>query len=220
MNRNELDHRREGRTNVPEVVFASGKDDEALLGAVRGLVDSNGRVLVTKLDKGQLSTLRANFSDKLSKADGTAGVAVIGGLPEKYIGKVAVLAAGSSDYFVSEEAALSCEFFGLEVFRFYDCGVAGVHRLDGPLKEIEEKDVDAIVVVAGMEGALPSLVAGLVKPPVIAVPTSVGYGTGMDGLPALLAMLNSCAPGIAVMNIDNGFGAAALALKMIRWMRR
>lgn len=119
--------------------------------------------------------------------------------------------------FLSQECSLSLEFFGFKVNRYYDCGVAGLHRVIKPMKEINRTRMDAVIVIAGMEGTLPSIVAGLIKQPVIAVPTSIGYGTGLGGLSALLTMLNSCSPGISVVNIDNGFGAAAVACKMVRW---
>jgi hypothetical protein len=136
------------------------------------------------------------------------------------VGKVAILTAGTSDIKVAEEAAMTAEFLGLEVKKFYDVGVAGLHRLIRPLKEIINSDVDSIIVVAGMEGALPSVVAGLVDLPVIAVPTSVGYGVSMEGLTTLFSMLQSCSSGVAVVNIDNGFGAAVFASMISRIRNR
>ncbi|UCF08078.1 MAG: nickel pincer cofactor biosynthesis protein LarB [Thermoplasmata archaeon] len=212
---------RQCRTNIPEVVFARFKDDRSLVNATSDLLSANGRVLVTKCSDAQISLLKRKFKGKVAKSDDISGTMVISEVKKEgeTIGSVAVLSAGTSDYFVAEEASLSAEFFGLEAVRHYDCGVAGIHRLKGALDAIEKKEVDVVIVVAGMEGALPSIVSGLVKQPVVAVPTSVGYGASLDGIAALLAMLNSCSPGVVVVNIDNGFGAAASAYKTIRWMR-
>jgi pyridinium-3,5-biscarboxylic acid mononucleotide synthase len=209
---------RKWRAGIPEVVFAKSKDSGSLTRAVENLLKSNGKVLVTKCSDEQILLLEEKFKGKI-KSDNSAGICVIGKANASRIeGSVAVVSAGSSDYFAAEEAALSAEFLGLEVFRHYDCGVAGIHRMDDALEKIRKADV--VIVVAGMEGALPSVIGGLVRQPVIAVPTSVGYGTGMGGLSALMSMLNSCSPGIAVVNIDNGFGAAALAYKMISWLKK
>lgn len=212
---------RECRTNIPEVVFARFKDDKGLVDAVRSLLDANGKVLVTKCSKEQIKLLKKKFGTKIKKADEISGTMTIFKKKKrvKILGSVTIVTAGTSDYFVAEEASLSAEFFGLRVYRQYDCGVAGIHRLKGALKTIDERKVDVVIVVAGMEGALPSIVSGLVKQPVIAVPTSVGYGASLDGITALLAMLNSCSPGVVVVNIDNGFGAAANAYKTIKWMK-
>jgi NCAIR mutase (PurE)-related protein len=212
---------RECRTNVPEVVFAKFKDDKSLVSAIVELLQANGRVLVTKCTTMQIKLLKNRFKNKVEKADEISGTVIVSNKKTKpsAIGTIAVLSAGSSDMFVAEEASLAAEFFGLKVFRHYDCGVAGIHRLKGALETIEIEAVDIVIVVAGMEGALPSIVSGIVKQPVIAVPTSVGYGASLEGLTALLAMLNSCSPGISVVNIDNGFGAAASAYKIIKWLK-
>jgi len=212
---------RECRTNIPEVVLARFKDDKSLISAVEELLEANSRVLVTKCSKEQIKLLNNKFKNKVEKSHEISGTVVVSQKKSKVktIGSIAVLSAGTSDLFVAEEASLSAEYFGLKVFRHYDCGVAGIHRLKGALKIIEKEEVDVVVVVAGMEGALPSIVSGLVRQPLIAVPTSVGYGASLDGLTALLAMLNSCSPGISVVNIDNGFGAAASAYKIIKWLK-
>lgn len=212
---------RECRTNIPEVVFARFKDDKGLVDSVRSLLNANGKVLVTKCSKEQIKMLKKKFGDKVEKEDEISGTMTIFKKKTRgrIIGSVAIVSAGTSDYFVAEEASISAEFFGLKVYRHYDCGIAGIHRIGGALKTIEEKKVDVVIVVAGMEGALPSIISGLVKQPVIAVPTSVGYGASLDGITALLAMLNSCSPGVVVVNIDNGFGAAANAYKTIKWMK-
>jgi NCAIR mutase (PurE)-related protein len=215
-----IDILRECRTNLPEVVFARFKDDKGLLDSVGTILKANGTVLVTKCTKEQVKLLRKKFESKVGNYDKIAGTMIISLKKKKpkIIGSVAVISAGTSDYFVAEEASISAEFFGLRVYRHYDCGVAGIHRIEGALKTISEKRVDVVLVVAGMEGALPSIVSGLVKQPLIAVPTSVGYGASFDGIAAMLAMLNSCSPGVVCVNIDNGFGAAASAYKTIKWM--
>ena len=138
--------------------------------------------------------------------------------PDPLPGRVAVLCAGTSDVPVAEEAAVTAEFYGAAVDRFYDVGVAGLHRLLDKTAAVREADV--VIVAAGMEGALPSVVGGLVEAPVIAVPTSIGYGASFQGLAALLAMLNTCASGVAVVNIDNGFGAGYMASVILRGMAR
>lgn len=209
---------RKERAGIPEVVFARFKDDASLLSAVKNLLKENGKVLVTKCSAEQTVLLEEKFRGKI-KSDKTAGICAVGKADTDHdAGTAAVVSAGSSDYFIAEEAALSAEFLGLKVVRNYDCGVAGIHRTERAMDMIKKADV--VIVVAGMEGALPSVIGGLVKQPVIAVPTSVGYGTGINGLSALMSMLNSCSPGIAVVNIDNGFGAAALAYKMINWLKK
>ncbi len=213
---------RQCRTNIPEVVFARFKDDKGLMNAVSDLLKANERVLVTKCTKEQVKLLKGKFKGKVERADEISGTMILSNKKsrEDIVGSVAVMSAGTSDHFVAEEASLSAEFFGLKVYRHYDCGVAGIHRVDEALKTIEKKKVDVVIVVAGMEGALPSIVSGLVKQPIIAVPTSVGYGASLNGITALLAMLNSCSPGVVVVNIDNGFGAAANAFKTIKWLKK
>jgi NCAIR mutase (PurE)-related protein len=215
-----VDILRECRTNIPEVVFARFKDDAGLLDTVSSLLKANGKVLVTKCTKEQFELLSDEFGSKVHKADDISGTMTLYTKKRKIknIGSVAVVSAGTSDYFVAEEASISAEFFGLRVYRHYDCGVAGIHRIEDALKTIREKNVDVVIVVAGMEGALPSIVSGLIKQPLIAVPTSVGYGASFNGIAAMLAMLNSCSPGVVIVNIDNGFGAAAAAYKTIKWM--
>ena len=210
------------RTNIPEVVFARFKDDSSLIKAVEDLLNGEGRVLVTKALVKQQELLKENYTDRVRVCDSVSGTMVISdepmAKPDKPEGTIAILAAGTSDYFVAEEAALSGEFLKLNVIRHYDCGVAGIHRVKEACTVIEDNPVDCVIVVAGMEGALPSVIAGAIKQPVIAVPTSVGYGASFEGLAALLSMLNVCSPGISVVNIDNGFGAAAYAYKTIKWL--
>ena len=205
-----LDHGRGARTGVPEVIYAAGKTAEQNLALVRALYLRAGFALATRVPADQRETLTAALPDAVF--DPVSGALRCGALPRTGM-RVAVVCAGTSDLPVAEEAAFTLDAFGHDTLRAHDIGVAGIHRLFDQLDAIAA--CRAVIVVAGMEGALPSVVAGLVKLPVIAVPTSVGYGAAFDGLAALLGMLNACAPGIGVVNIDNGFGAAALAHKMI-----
>lgn len=205
-----LDHERRDRTGVPEVVFAAGKTLEQNVALVRGLYERAGFALATRVPAEQrlplVEALPGSVLEPLSGALRLGRLARTGQ-------RVAVVCAGTSDLPVAEEAAFALEAFGHDPVRATDVGVAGIHRLFDSLDDL--RACRAVIVVAGMEGALPSVVAGLVRAPVIAVPTSVGYGAAFEGLAALLGMLNACAPGIGVVNIDNGFGAAALAHKMI-----
>jgi NCAIR mutase (PurE)-related protein len=205
-----IDGERRERTGVPEVIFAAGKTLEQNLALVAALHARTGFALATRVPPDQQAALAAAYPDAV--LDPLAGALRRGTLPRTGE-RIAVVCAGTSDLPVAQEAAFVLDAFGDEVVRATDVGVAGVHRLFEVLDEL--RACRAIVVVAGMEGALPSIVAGLVKAPVIAVPTSVGYGAAFEGIAALLAMLTACAPGIGVVNIDNGFGAAALAHKIV-----
>ena len=205
-----IDAERRARTGVPEVIFAAGKTLEQNLALVAALHARTGFALATRVPPDQQAALAAAYPDAVLEP--LAGALRRGTLPRTGQ-RVAVVCAGTSDLPVAQEAAFTLDAFGDDVVRATDVGVAGVHRLFEVLDEL--RVCRAIVVVAGMEGALPSVVAGLVQAPVIAVPTSVGYGAAFDGLAALLAMLTACAPGIGVVNIDNGFGAAALAHKIV-----
>jgi NCAIR mutase (PurE)-related protein len=208
-----LDDHRGIRTGDPEVVYGAGKSPDqvvALLGALQER--SAGRpALATRLTAEAIDAVTKAFPDAL--LDTTARCAALGHLPTP-AGDVAVVSAGTSDEPVAAEAAFVTRAFGAGVRRICDVGVAGIHRL------LAERDAlasaDCLIVVAGMEGALPSVVGGLVGTPAVAVPTSVGYGASFNGLAALLAMLNSCAPGVAVVNIDNGFGAGVFASRVAR----
>lgn len=205
-----LDHERRARTNVPEVVFAEHKSVAQTLEIVAELHARHGCALATRVEPACGARLLERFP--AGRYAERARSFAVGALPPSS-SSVAVVCAGTSDLPVADEAAFALEFFGHEVVRQTDVGVAGLHRL---LADIDALDrCEAVIVVAGMEGALPSVVAGLIRPPVIAVPTSVGYGANFGGIAALLAMLNACAPGIGVTNIDNGFGAAALAHKIV-----
>ena len=198
------------RTGDPEVVYGSGKTCAQVLEIVATLRAAGDRaVLVTRAAEETIHALRERHAQVL--VDGTA--VAVGALPEPR-GCVAVLAAGTSDGPVAAEAALTARVFGAGVERVDDVGVAGLHRLLAARPALDR--ADCVVVVAGMEGALPSVVGGLVGTPMVAVPTSVGYGASFGGIAALLAMLNACAPGIAVVNIDNGFGAGVFAARVAR----
>lgn len=201
-----VDHQRLVRTNHSEVVYCEGKTPEQVREIFLAMVESYPRVLGTRADREHFQAL-----------DGVQGVEydpvsrllTCAREQQRQNGLVAVVSAGTSDLPVAEEAASTAEFLGSRVFRHYDCGVAGIHRLLSALDDISS--AKAIVAVAGMEGALATVVSGMVSPPVIAVPTSIGYGASFDGLAALLSMMNCCAPGVSVVNIDNGFGAGYLA---------
>ncbi len=202
-----LDLHRELRSGLPEAVYGAGKSVAQLRAIVAKLLEAHGRVLVTRLSRDGAEELLAGLPE--ARYHERARVLTAGSPHARVVGTVAVLAAGTSDLPVSEEAAVCAEWFGHPVTRSSDVGVAGAHRLLGNLTEIRAARV--VIAVAGMDGALPTLVAGMVAAPVVAVPTSVGYGASFAGLAALLTMLNACAPGVAVVNIDNGYGAAVLA---------
>ncbi len=204
------DHARHARTNVPEVIYAASKTREQIERIARELYAVAEFALATRVEREDGEALAALLPD--ARYFATAKVLRCGALPRTGH-RIGVACAGTSDLAVAEEAARTLDAFGHDVVERYDVGVAGIHRT------LDSRDaLDAcrvLVVVAGMEGALPSVIAGLVRPPVVAVPTSVGYGASFGGLAALLAMLNSCAPGISVVNIDNGFGAACVAHKIV-----
>ena len=208
-----VDTHRQLRTGLPEVVYAPGKSTEQIRGIVRALMaEPGGPIIVTRASREVYDAVRVVAKAAIYNELGRTIVARAEiGAP---IGSVGVVTAGTSDLPVAEEAASTLEAATVKVDRISDVGVAGLHRLLSVSERL--RDADALIVAAGMEGALPSLVGGMVSCPVIAVPTSVGYGSSFGGLAALLAMLNSCAPGIAVVNIDNGFGAAALAVRLLR----
>ncbi len=202
-----VDHHRHIRQGIPEVIFAKGKNIEEVIEIARSLYRKGKKLLVTKASK----EIYEKLGIKKAVFYPMSGVISAGGSTKKQ-GHILILSAGTSDISVAEEASITASFLGSRVESIYDVGVAGIHRLKEARKPIELSRV--IVVVAGMEGALPSVVGGLTDKPIIAVPTSVGYGTSFGGLTALFAMLNSCVPGIAVMNVDNGFGAGCLAHKI------
>jgi hypothetical protein len=200
-----LDLGREVRKGTPEVVYARTKTPEAVEKIVRASVK---RMLVSGADKKHFKAVK-NI-DKVECFE-DCGCIVVGGFPEERYGPVAVITAGTSDVPVAKEATLMIRMMGCPCIEFFDIGVSGIHRLIEPMKEIIDKNVAAVVAVAGMEGALPTLISSLSSVPVIGVPTSTGYGFGGDGLAALMGMLQSCLPGLSVVNIDNGIGAGAVA---------
>jgi NCAIR mutase (PurE)-related protein len=203
-----VDHHREVRKGIPEVIFGLGKTDGEILKIATEIVKRKGNLLITRVEQATFRKIR-----KMMPKAGYNRRARAIFLKQKPVepgkGKIVILTAGTSDVPVAEEAYVTCGILGNEAERIYDVGVAGLHRLLGEYDRIRAARV--VIAVAGMEGALPSVVAGLVSVPVIAVPTSVGYGASFKGLAALLAMLNSCPGGTAVVNIDNGFGAGYLA---------
>lgn len=199
-----VDHHRHLRQGIPEVVFAAGKTVEQVAAIAGAMYRKSGRLLVTRATK----EIHERLEIEGARFHPDSGMISVGGVKRKQ-GMVLVLTAGTSDIPVAEEAAVTASFLGSEAKTVYDVGVAGLHRLMDHLEDLRGARV--LVVVAGMEGALPSVVGGLTERPIVAVPTSTGYGTSLGGLTALFAMLNSCVPGIAVMNVDNGFGAGCLA---------
>lgn len=213
-----VDHHRHLRMGTPEVVFGEGKTAEQIVLIASRILEHHGRVLVTRVDGSKAAEVNVLFPqlnyDKTSRILSCATTAA----PMIDISPVALVAAGTSDLPVAEEAAQTLEFEGVRCHRVYDVGVAGLHRLVHSLPSLT--DAPVIVVVAGMEGALPSVIGGLVSQPIIAVPTSIGYGAALSGFTALFSMLTSCASGVSVVNIDNGFGAAMAVLRLVRQLKR
>jgi NCAIR mutase (PurE)-related protein len=208
-----VDTDRHQRCGFPEVVFGAGKTPEEVVGIAAVLVEAHGLFLATRVTTAHYEALLAVFPE--ARWHERARCLSIERIPlPKRGGTVGVICAGTSDLPVAEEAVVTLEFFGNRVLRVNDVGVAGIHRLLAVRDRLEECSV--LVVVAGMEGALPSAVAGLTSKPIVAVPTSVGYGASFGGLAALLGMLNSCGSGVTVVNIDNGFGAAYAAAQINR----
>lgn len=208
-----VDHHRSIRQGVPEVVYGAGKTVEQIVAIAESMLNQgSGSVLVTRITEDTASEISRSLPIEY---DPSSRIGVVGSIPgHEGVGKIVVVSAGTSDIPVAEEAAVTAEFLGSKVTRIYDAGVAGIHRLLAHSEDLVSARV--VIAVAGMEGALPSVVGGLVECPVIAVPTSVGYGASFGGLSALLTMLNSCASGISVVNIDNGFGAGFLADRINR----
>ena len=211
-----LDLSREERIGLPETVYGPGKTPEQLVPIVATLREKNGAALVTRISAEQVAALEA--AGEQGTYTPIARTFIAGALPPPTLGTVCICTAGTGDLPVAEEAAQVATFFGAQVHREYDVGIAGLHRLLSKLETIRTADV--IIAVAGMEGALPGVVAGLVQAPVIAVPTSVGYGASFEGIAPLLTMMNTCAEGVTVVNIDNGFGAAAAAARILRLQQK
>ncbi len=203
-----LDIHRELRQGAPEAIYAEGKTADQVVAIATNLLErTTGAVLATRAPDATATALLQKFPDAMHHE--RARLVVLRAAPESYEGKVVVVAAGTSDLPIADEAFFTAEALGADVDRITDAGVAGLHRILAVQDRLH--DAAAVIVVAGMEGALPSVVGGLVDVPVIAVPTSVGYGASFGGIAALLGMLNSCANGVSVVNIDNGFGAGCIA---------
>ena len=207
-----LDMHREIRSGFQEVVFCSGKADEYLISIYQKLLNKNGSVFGTRATQKQYEVIKNIISDV--QYDPISKILKVERNPKEKIGKIAVCCAGTADISVAEEASQTAEYFGCNVDRVYDVGVSGLHRLLSKIELIQK--ANCVIAIAGMEGALASVIGGMVSNPVIAVPTSVGYGASFGGLSALLTMLNSCANGVSVVNIDNGYGAGYIATQINR----
>lgn len=203
-----IDHHRELRRGFPEVIYGPGKTDEQIVKISRAILKKKSNLLITKVEPNVFIKINKKIP-KLKYNPQAKAAYLKQKKPPLGKGKIVIITAGTSDIPVAEEAAITCDVLGNEVEKLYDVGVAGLHRLFGEYDRI--RDARVIIVAAGMEGALPSVIAGISNVPIVAVPTSVGYGASLNGLAALLAMLNSCPGGVGVVNIDNGFGAGYLA---------
>ncbi|MCX5894640.1 MAG: nickel pincer cofactor biosynthesis protein LarB [Proteobacteria bacterium] len=204
-----IDHHRPLRQGFPEVIWGEGKSAEQLIAIIRKMRDKKYPILATRVDKKKAAQIKKIFPEATYYPASRALTVVCGATEAKGRGMILVISAGTSDIPVAEEAVITARIMGNPVEHIYDVGVAGIHRLMSQTEKLFAANV--LIVVAGMEGALPSVVGGLVSRPVIAVPTSTGYGSSFGGITALLGMLNSCASGVAVVNIDNGFGAGYVA---------
>ncbi|MFQ5456578.1 MAG: nickel pincer cofactor biosynthesis protein LarB [Nitrospirota bacterium] len=202
-----IDHHRHIRQGFPEVIFCEGKSRDEIVEIVKRMVKASANILATRADEETYISIKGIYEKAVYNK--RAGVIVIEQKKRKRRGNILIITAGTSDIPVAEEAKVTAEIMGSRVSRLYDVGVAGIHRIFNRREMIQEARV--VIVIAGMDGALPSVIGGIVASPVIAVPTSGGYGANFGGLSALLSMLNSCAAGIGVVNIDNGFGAGCLA---------
>jgi NCAIR mutase (PurE)-related protein len=209
-----LDVNREARTGVPEVVMAAGKDPATVLAITQTLLDERGRAILSRTRPKMIRALREHFADYHVDEYPRARMAVVKRpdvLPRPTGGSVGIITAGTSDAPYAEQAQVVAQEMGCDTSMIYDVGVAGLHRLVQPLHRLLEDQVDVIIVAAGMDGALPSVIAGLVDVPVVGLPTSTGYGIGGQGIASLLSMLQTCVPGLTVVNVDNGVGAGASA---------
>ena len=216
-----LDLTREARTGIPEIVQAAGKDLPTVLAITQAQLDESGRVILSRVRAQMMRSLREHFQGYRVGEYPRARMAVVRRpdyLPRATGGRVGIVTAGTSDAPFAEQAQVVANEMGCETSIIYDVGVAGLHRLVQPLHRLLEEEVDVIIVAAGMDGALPSVIAGLANVPVIGLPTSTGYGMGGRGMAALLAMLQTCAPGLTVVNIDNGVGAGASAARIANRM--
>lgn len=209
-----VDHHRQLRTGFPEVVFGENKSAEQIGSIMEKMMAGKSVAMATRVDSAKAATVLARLPDLIYNVEARMLVGNLQNCAKGGRGTITVVAAGTSDIPVAEEALVTARCLGNEVAKLYDVGVAGIHRLFARREVLDQATV--LIVVAGMEGALPSVIGGLVDKPVIGVPTSIGYGTGFGGIAALLGMLNSCAPGLAVVNIDNGFGAGCMAAAINR----
>ena len=216
MNFAKIDFQRKKRRGFSEVIFCENKEDFALVEIYKSFRDRKENVLGTRCSKKQYEIVKKEIEEV--EYEEVSRTLLLNYEEEEKIGNIAICTGGTADLKIAEEARLTAEFFGANVSTFYDVGVAGIHRLFSKIDEI--KSANVIIVIAGMEGALPTVIAGLVDKPIIAVPTSVGYGASLKGITALLTMLNSCAEGISVVNIDNGFGAAYQAVQINKLIER
>lgn len=214
-----IDTDRKRRTGIPEIIFCEGKTTDQILKISKEFSKHSDKVILTKATKDIFNRLKKQFSTVDFFDEARIIVVRKTQKRENYLGNIGILTAGTADIPVAEEARVIAEELGCKTFTAYDVGVAGVHRLTTTLRRLLKKKIDVMIVVAGMEGALPSLVSGMVDMPILAVPTSVSHGSGIKGLSALLSMLNTCSPGIATFNIDNGIGAAAFAIRLLRRMK-
>ncbi|HIP17271.1 MAG TPA: nickel pincer cofactor biosynthesis protein LarB [Methanothermococcus okinawensis] len=230
-NKIKMDISREMRSGIPEVVYAKNKDFEDIILALKKSAERNNIALATKVKREHILELEEKKNDLINKLNIQDYEFIINYKAQTIVlkkknyntlkyGKIGLLAAGTSDIPIAEEVKVTGEFLGCEVICSYDVGIAGIHRLFNPLKRMIREEVGCIIVIAGMEGALPSVVSSLVDIPVIGVPVSVGYGVGEGGKSALYSMLTSCASGLTVVNIDNGFGAASFASLLIKQIYR
>jgi NCAIR mutase (PurE)-related protein len=219
-----LDVSRETRRGVPEIVLAEGKSINDLITICAGMIERNGKVIVSRLDDSQISILDKRFRDGYERERFEHAMATvirrIGHRVSKTGGKVGIVTAGTVDLAVAEEASMIAREMGCETFLEADAGAAGIHRIIEPLRRMIQEDVDCLIVVAGREGALPTVVAGLVDIPLIAVPASSGYGYGGHGEAALMAMLQACSLGLAVVNIDSGIAAGVVAAQIANRVAR
>ncbi len=204
-----VDHHRILRKGIPEVIFGEGKEADEIISIMKEMEEKDENILVTRLSERKAKRIKEEYPKATYYRKAKALTLINTPIRASGKGKILIVSAGTSDIPVAEEAFVTAKFFGNQVEKIYDVGVSGIHRLFNHIDKLRKASV--IIAVAGMEGGLPSIIAGIVEKPVIAVPTSVGYGTSFFGISALLSMLNSCAPGIAVVNIDNGFGAAYIA---------
>ncbi len=212
-----VDLNRDDQKGYPEIIYGKSKTSEQILDIIESLLAHDRPILATRVNEEKWTDLKDHLPDH-THYDESSQVLTIGSCPQLEKGKICILSAGTSDYPVAQEAKLTAQWMGCTIQDIHDVGVAGIHRLLAYEEELRQANV--VIVVAGMEGALPSVVSGLIQAPVLAVPTSVGYGANLEGLTTMLAMLTSCSSGISVVNINNGFGAAYQAALILRQLNQ